>query len=170
MIFGLGLLILFDLWMVDKRFLNNDDFMPKKMAKSFTPTAADLQILQDKDPDYRVLNLTVSTFNDASTSYFHKSIGGYNAAKLRRYQDMIDYHFSKQLNMNVLNMLNTRYFIVRGQNNAPMAQRNPDAMGNAWFVDEIKWVDSPMKKLLPYYDFNRRKKLSLKVWQGKLPE
>lgn len=170
LIFGIGILILLDLWTVDKRFLNDDDFVSKKVAKTFTPTKADLQILQDKDPDYRVLNLTVNTFNDASTSYFHKSVGGYNAAKLRRYQDIIDYHFSKGLNMSVLNMLNTRYFIVPNQNGGQMVQQNPNAMGNAWFVDEIEWVESPDEEIAALYDFDPAKTAYIdKVWQEKLP-
>ena len=137
----MGVLILADLWTVDKRFLNDDHFVPKK-RNLVTMTEADKQILADKDPNYRVLNLTTSTFNDAQTSYFHKSVGGYSPAKLRRYQDIIDYYFAGRLNMNVLNMLNTRYVITQQG-----VQYNPEAFGNAWFVQNIDWVNNPNEEI-----------------------
>lgn len=137
----MGVLILADLWTVDKRFLNDDHFVPKK-RNLVTMTEADKQILADKDPNYRVLNLTTSTFNDAQTSYFHKSVGGYSPAKLRRYQDIIDYYFAGKLNMNVLNMLNTRYVITQQG-----VQYNPEAFGNAWFVQNIEWVNNPNEEI-----------------------
>ncbi|MGB2137707.1 MAG: YfhO family protein [Flavobacteriales bacterium] len=138
----IGVLILGDMWVVNKRYLNDENFKAKrKILQPFTPSVADSQILQDPDPNYRVYNTTVSPFNDASTSYFHKSIGGYHGAKLKRYQELIDFHISKG-NMNVLNMLNSKYFIVRGQNNQPIAQRNPNALGNAWFVSDIIIVEN----------------------------
>ncbi|MCF8364468.1 MAG: YfhO family protein [Bacteroidales bacterium] len=139
---ALILLVTIDMWTVSKRYLNSENFVnANKVEKPFTPTAANLQILQDKDPNFRVLNKTVSAFNDASTSYFHKSIGGYHGAKLRRYQDLIDYHIS-QNNMNVLNMLNTKYFIVPGANGQPQAQYNPQALGNAWAVKSFRIVNN----------------------------
>ncbi len=148
----LGLLILADQWSVDKRYLNNDDFVPKReMKEPFKPTAADLEILKDKSLDYRVMNLTVSTFNDASTSYFHKSIGGYHGAKMRRYQDLITYQISKN-NMKVLNMLNTKYFIVPGQG-GPVARRNDGALGNAWFVSSYRRVKDADQEILALNDF-----------------
>ena len=138
----IGVLILSDMWVVNKRYLNDENFKAKrKILQPFTPSSADSQILQDPDPNYRVYNTTVSPFNDASTSYFHKSIGGYHGAKLKRYQELIDFYISKG-NMNVLNMLNSKYFIVRGQNNQPIAQRNPNALGNAWFVSDIIIVEN----------------------------
>ena len=137
----LGVLILTDLWMVDKHFLNDDHFVPKK-KQLIEMTAADRQILADTDPDYRVLNLTTSTFNDSYTSYYHKSIGGYSPAKLRRYQDIIDYYFKDRLNMNILNMLNTRYIITQQG-----VQYNPMAFGNAWFVRDIQWVNNPNEEI-----------------------
>ena len=131
-----GVLVLADMWTVNKRYLNDDNFARKsKVQVPYQATAADQQILRDTDPNFRVFNQSVSTFNDASTSYFHKSIGGYHGAKLKRYQELIENHISKG-NMAVLNMLNTKYFITpKGQ-----AQQNPGAMGNAWFVNEINLV------------------------------
>jgi len=137
----IGALILGDLWAVDKHFLNDSHFVPKKQ-QLITPTAADKQIMADTDPDYRVLNLASNTFNESRTSYYHKSVGGYSPAKLRRYQDIIDYYFSGKLNMNVLNMLNTRYVITQQG-----VQLNPSAFGNAWFVRGIQWVNTPNEEI-----------------------
>ncbi|MBE0639652.1 MAG: YfhO family protein [Bacteroidales bacterium] len=137
---ALILLVTVDMYAVNRRYLNDDDFeVARKVTNPFTPSAADQMILQDPDPNFRVMNTTVSTFNDASTSYFHKSIGGYHGAKLRRYQELIDRQISKN-NMSVLNMLNTKYFIVEGQNKQPQAMINPEALGNAWMVKEVKVV------------------------------
>ena len=153
----IGVLMLFDLWGVNKRYLNNDDFVSKRMVEHPYPmTAADRQILQDKDPDFRVFNLTVSPFNDASTSYYHKSIGGYHGAKLRRYQELIDAHISK-FHMPVLNMLNTKYFIRKDQQGKVLVQQNPDALGNAWFVDHIQWVKNADEELAALENFDPRK-------------
>lgn len=154
LVIALGALILIDLWTVDKRFLNDESFVKKEKALEIKPSPVDEKILQDTDPDYRVLNLTTNTFNESTTSYFHKSIGGYSPAKLRRYQDIIEFHFAKGMNMNVLNMLNTRYFIVPDQNKLPVVQRNPNALGNAWFVDSIKWVNGPDEEIVAIKDFN----------------
>ena len=138
----IGILVIGDMWVINKRYLNDENFKAKrKVIQPYSPSVADSQILQDSDPNFRVYNTTVSPFNDASTSYFHKSIGGYHGAKLKRYQELIDFHISKG-NMNVMNMLNAKYFIVRGENNQPLAQRNPNALGNAWFVSEIMVVDN----------------------------
>lgn len=136
-------LILIDLWSVNKRYVNNDDFVRKSQEEyPFQPTAADQLIMKDTDPNFRVFNQTVSPFNDASTSYFHKSIGGYHGAKLRRYQEIIDHHLSKG-NMNVYNMLNTKYFIVPDQKGGdPVTQINMQAMGNAWFVNTARKVNN----------------------------
>lgn len=146
----IGALTLVDLWAVDKHFLNDDHFIPKKQ-QLWTPTEADKQILQDTDPDYRVLNLTSNTFNESKTSYYHKSIGGYSPAKLRRYQDIIDYYLAGRINMNVLNMLNTRYVITQQG-----VQVNPTAFGNAWFVKELKWVNTPNEEIEAIGDANLR--------------
>ena len=135
---GLAVLILADMVPVNKRFFNDDNFIKQKDSEAyFRMQPWEEQILQDKSLDYRVLNLNTNTFNDARTSYRLKSIGGYSAVKLRRYQDLIDEHISK-MNWNVLNMLNTKY-IVTQQGVYP----NPDAMGNAWFVNEIQFVPTP---------------------------
>ena len=143
----IGVLVLIDMVPVDKRYLKDDDFKRQNFnAKPYAMSRADYEILQDKELDFRVFNVTVSPFNDASTSYFHKSIGGYHGAKLRRYQDIIEHHLSKN-NMEVINMLNTKYFIVKGPK-GPMAQRNPGAMGPAWFVHYIKWVPSPDQEII----------------------
>lgn len=131
-------LILVDLVPVDRRFFGSKDFVSQKDGnRYFAIQPWEEQILQDKSLDYRVLNLTANTFNDARTSYRLKSVGGYSAVKLRRYQDLIDEHISK-MNWSVLNMLNTKY-IVTQQGVYP----NPDAMGNAWFVNEVLFVPTP---------------------------
>jgi len=168
---GLGLLVLIDMWGVDKRFLNNDSFMPKRKAKAIESTSANQFILQDKDPNYRVMNLATNTFNESQTSYFHKSIGGYSPAKLRRYQDIIDYHLSQQgPNINVMNMLNTRYFIVPTNQGTLDVHRNPEALGNCWFVDDIQWVNNPNEEILALYDFNPTATAVVDIaWQSQLP-
>ena len=139
--YSLILFSLIDLWSTNRKYLNNDHFVAaNKAEKPFVATNADLQILQDPDPNYRVLNTTVGPFTDASTSYFHKSIGGYHGAKLKRYQELIEYQLSKN-NMQVLNMLNTKYFIGQvKEGGEPQAQLNQGALGHAWFVNEVKWV------------------------------
>jgi Bacterial membrane protein YfhO len=138
----ISVLGLFDLVQIGKDYLDKKDFVSKSAYKNeFEPRPSDLQILQDKDPNFRVYDATVNTFNAASTSYFHKTIGGYHAAKLQRYQDIIERHITKN-NQAVLNMLNTKYFIVQGQDGNPFVQRNPAALGNAWFINNIKVVSN----------------------------
>ncbi|GAB2527216.1 YfhO family protein [Rufibacter soli] len=139
----IGLLILIDLWGVDKRYLNNDDFQKDYSKAYFQPTPADLAIMQDKELSYRVYNAP-NPFNDARTSYFHKSIGGYHGAKLRRYQDVIEHHIA-QGNVQVLNMLNTKY-VITGQEKQPV-QLIPGYLGNAWYVEEVRAVNSPDEEL-----------------------
>ncbi|QKG53617.1 YfhO family protein [Hymenobacter sp. BRD67] len=149
-------LVLLDLWTVDKRYLGEKNFQNETIVESFQPSPADQQILQDKDLSYRVLNLG-NPFNEARTSYFHKSIGGYHGAKLRRYQDLIERQIS-QNNTGVLNMLNTRYVIVppQKQGEAEQVQRNPGALGNAWFVRELRAVDSPDAEMNALTTLNAR--------------
>ncbi len=139
----LGLITLADLWLVDKRYLHDDLFIPKESveAQARPVTAVDKAIAQDTDPHYRVMNLAVNSFNDATTSANHRSVGGYHAAKLRRYQDLIERQLAQQ-NPEVYNMLDTRYFIFADKDRGLMYQRNPDAFGPAWFVDDIHWVAS----------------------------
>lgn len=147
----LAILIVGDLWMVGERYLNDDDFSKAtSFEKSIRPTQADLQILNDKSY-FRVFNQTVSTFNDNNTSYFHNSVGGYSAAKLIRYQDLIENQLAKG-NMNVFNMLNTKYFIT-GQKGQEIAQQNPSACGAAWFVENIKWVKNADEEMAALTDF-----------------
>lgn len=154
---ALGVFVLGDLWMVNRRYLDREDFVTeRKFKKPLTPSKADQAILADTDPHYRVLNLAVNTFNDATTSYNHKSIGGYHGAKLRRYQDLIDRHLQKEIQaigkglqnqsntpaqvlaqQKVLNMLNMKYVIYNPEA-APL--QNPNAFSNAWFVDNYKIV------------------------------
>lgn len=137
---SISVLGLIDLVQVGKGYLDKRDFVSKSTYKTeFEPRQVDIQILQDKDPNFRVLDASINTFNSASTSYFHKTIGGYSAVKMQRYQDIIDKHISNN-NMGVFNMLNTKYFIVKGEGDNPTVQRNPAALGNSWYVNQIKLV------------------------------
>lgn len=165
----LCLLVLVDLWMVDKRYLNDSSFQRKKTEQYFEKTYADESILEDKSPSYRVLNMSTNTFNETATSYFHKSIGGYHAAKLRRYQELIDFRIMREIQWiggafqhvsqnsgsmedlyaafemtPTLNMLNAKYIIYNPE--AP-ALVNPYAFGNAWFVENVEWVDNANEEL-----------------------
>jgi len=153
----LACLVLFDLWGVDRRYLNESNFITEKRLKlrpSQTDQILDQYAAQFKDEDYRVFDLSVNTFNDSYPSAFHHQIGGYHAAKLRRYQDLIDFYLSRHINTDVLNMLNARYVVMQGQNGQPMVQRNPDALGNAWFVDAYRLVEDPNAEILALNDFN----------------
>ena len=154
----LAALVLIDMYPVDKRYLNNDKFVSQqKYDKPFTATVADKAILEDKALDFRVADITKDMFNDASTCYFHKSLGGYSGAKLRRYQDVISQYLGGELNQlrkaqtaqdlmlslaqqKVVNMLNTKY-VIYNPNAQPFP--NPYAMGNAWVAKNIQWVDTP---------------------------
>ncbi|MFZ4456538.1 MAG: YfhO family protein [Bacteroidales bacterium] len=166
----IAVICLIDMGGVNKRYLNSDKFMSKReVANPFTKSLADEQILQDTDPNYRVFNTTVDPFNDATTSYYHKSVGGYHAAKLRRYQDVIDYYLSKS-NIPVLNMLNTKYVIVGNQQGQVMAQRNPGAMGNAWYISKLNWVTTADDELAALGKIDLRKEaVADKRFEGVLP-
>lgn len=146
----LAVLVVADMLTIDKRYLNNDNFIDKrKYDKPFTMSEIDKQIMNDKSLDYRVINLATNTFNDASTSYFHKSIGGYHGAKLRRYQDVIEHYLSNSGDDNffkVLNMLNTKY-IIYPRDNKLSYYPNFEAFGNAWIVDDIQWVATPNNEI-----------------------
>jgi hypothetical protein len=139
---SLILLMIIDMFGVDKRYLNNDDFVSSFAADAkVAPSAADEQIMRDPDPNYKVLDLSSSPFNSADASYFHKSLGGYHGAKLRRYQELFERQISKQnANPGILNMLNAKYIITADQQGNKIAQPNPDANGNAWFVQSFKVV------------------------------
>lgn len=143
-IITLTVLVLFDLVSVDLRYVNKDDFTTaRRVQKPFTATEADKQILEDKSY-YRVANFTTDFLSDGRTSYFHKSIGGYHAAKMKRYQELFEYQFNgRKQNPNILNMLNAKYFIV----GADQAQLNPDANGNAWFVENVRVVNTQDEEL-----------------------
>ncbi len=152
---ALILLILVDMWTVNRRYLNSESFVRKSIdAVPFQPTAADQIIMKDNDPDFRVFNQAVGNpFADASTSYFHKSLGGYHGAKLRRYQELIDHHLSKG-NMSVFNMLNTKYFIAPDEKSGqPQVQINMQALGNAWFVNNAHMVNNADEEINALTDF-----------------
>ena len=151
----LGLLILVDLVAVDRRYVNSDDFVNSRMMEEpFQATPADLQIMEDTT-HYRVLDLSANPFNTARTSYFHKSIGGYHAAKPGRIQDLFNFHIAEN-NLEVLNMLNAKYFIVAGEEGI-VAQENPDANGNAWFVENVMLVDSANEEIMALEEINTKK-------------
>jgi len=140
------LLILFDLVQVNLRYVNDDDFrQARKIDKPFRASSADLQIQKDKS-HYRVANFTGDPFQDGRTSYFHKSIGGYHAAKMGRYQDLIEFQLGKQ-NMQVYNMLNVKYFIIPDNEGKEQMQKNPNNNGNAWFIKDIKYVKSANEEI-----------------------
>jgi len=162
----LGALVVLDMWTVDKRYLNDNDFVSKyEMETPFTQTAADTFILTNNPDKARVLNLSVSTFNDASTSYFHQSIGGYHGAKMKRYQELIDYHIMPEMQAimevlknkptqskidsalatsGVLNMLNTKFIIYNGEA-APIV--NYHCNGTAWFIKNVQIVANADKEI-----------------------
>ena len=145
-----AVLLLFDMWTINKRYLNDSHFIRSSKVKiPYKASQADNFILSDNDPNFRVFNQSVSTFNDASTSYFHKSIGGYHGAKLKRYQELIDSHISKG-NMQVLNMLNTKYFILQNGK----VNRNPNVLGNAWFIKDTKIVENADAEILALNNFD----------------
>ena len=169
MIAGVGVLCLVDMWQVNKRYLNDGMFVEKSVREAPQPMShTDQLILKDKGLDYRVLNLATNTFNENETSYYHKSIGGYHAAKLRRYQEMIEAYINPQMSrimkavadsdgdmtrvngdslFPVLNMLNTKYIIVPLQGGQTVPLLNPYAYGNAWFVDRLTFADNANQEI-----------------------
>lgn len=139
----LTVFILVDMWTVGKRFLTTDDFVSKsKIERPFPMTKANELIMKDNDPNFRVLNFTVDPFADASTSYYHKSIGGYHGAKLRRYQELYDHYIKRNFNLGVINMLNAKYIIQPDKENKPSVTPNVQAFGNAWFVNDYLLVNN----------------------------
>ena len=145
--------VVVDLWGVDRRYLNDKNYVSEQQLK-LRPDQWDAVIdqyaLQYGDQDYRVLNLATNTFNDSKPAAFHHQVGGYSAVKMRRYQDIIDFYLSRHINMGVLNMLNARYYVVQGG----QVQRNPDALGNCWFVQDVKAVQDANEEILALNDFN----------------
>lgn len=188
-------LCLVDMWQIDKRYLNDGMFVPKsERDKPVVMTETDKKILEDKSLDYRVLNMASNTFNENETSFYHKSIGGYHAAKLRRYQELIEAYISPEMQkamsaviqaggdmtavdgnktFPVLNMLNAKYFIMPLQGGETMPLENPYAYGNAWFVDEVRYVDNANGELSMVGKVDLRhvavadKKFSRQLGQGK---
>ena len=150
-VFGCALtaVVMIDLFSVNKRYVDNDNFTEPTEQTAFTPTEADLQILKDTAVNYRVLD--VDNFDKARSSYFHKTVGGYHAAKLTRYNDLIDRQITKG-NSNVINMLNSRYLIRDGK-----AIYNDEAYGNAWFVDSIEYVANPNQEMAALDSLNLRR-------------
>jgi len=143
----LGVVILFDLVSVGKRYVNNKDFQnARQIDKPFVESEIDTEILKDKS-HYRVANFIVDPMNDGSTSYFHNSIGGYHAAKMERYQELFDFHIAKN-NIEVLNMLNTKYFVFEDGSRRETVQQNPEPNGNAWLVNTVKIVDNANEEIL----------------------
>lgn len=143
----LGILVLADMWPVDRRYMNESNFIPAFSSSNvFAKQDWEKAVLQDPDLHFRVFNATTSTFSDARTSYYLKSIGGYSAAKLRRYQDLIDVYLSKY-DIEVLSMLNAKYFIIGDEGGNAVAQLNPGALGNAWFVGNIRKASTPDEEM-----------------------
>ncbi|MES2112105.1 MAG: YfhO family protein [Bacteroidota bacterium] len=147
-------LMLVDMWTVDKRHLKSDAFTDRQSSLTPQPRPVDQIILQDKDPDYRVIDLGQSLNEDSATPFFHKSIGGYSAARLKRYEELIENQFSPQLNPAVLNMLNTKYVINQDSTGKQSASPNPYALGHAWFVKQVKYVANSDEEMKALHGFN----------------
>ena len=175
LIAALAVLCLVDMWSVNKRYLYDEQFVEKQVqTQGFQPTETDKMILEDESLDYRVLNLASNTFNENNTAYWHKSVGGYHAAKLRRYQEMIEEHISGEMSalfkavsdaegdmeqldasqFPVVNMLNTKYFIFPLQGGQTLPLPNPHAMDNAWFVNEVQYVDNANEEIEAIHGLN----------------
>ncbi len=151
---GIGLLLLSDFWLVDRRYIWDETFeTPSEVAQIVEPSAADLRIMADPDIHFRVLDQTTNTFNSSKASYHHKSIGGYHAAKLRRYEDVIELHI-KKLNTKVINMLNAKYILHNDENGEPVAGGNREILGNVWYVENIRWVETPDEEINALNYFN----------------
>ena len=152
----MALLVLGDMWSVDKRYLNDKKFMVKsEVEQQRQPREVDSFILQDKDPNFRVFDMTGSPFSSAEASYFHKSIGGYHAAKLKRFNEVIDKQLSTGINQDVLDMLNTRYFITKSKDGQSASmQRNNTSCGNAWFVSSVKFAKNSNEEMQAISSFD----------------
>ena len=147
LLIAVGIIVIADLVWIDRRYVNEANFVAKSiMEKTFSPNKADLEIMKDKER-FRVLDLTSSPFNSARASYFHHSIGGYHAAKPQRIQHLFDYHMLRG-NQEVFNMMNVKYDITQDDNGKILADLNPMANGNAWFVEKLNWVSDANEELL----------------------
>lgn len=184
---ALGIFIIIDLWTVDTRYLGEKNYVTKAQNQaSFEKTPADEEILKDPDPNYRVLNLATSPFQDAATSYLHKSIGGYHGAKLRKYQELVDFHYEKQVQtfygginqtrgndslinalcsqLYMLNMLNTKYIIVpAGEDGKTIPFKNPQANGNAWFVKSVTFAENADKEIVGLGKLDNKREAIMQV-------
>lgn len=156
---ALALIVLIDLWGVDRRYLNKDSFVEEtQMRQVFKPREVDNLIIMDKDPNYRVLDLTSNPFRNATPSYFFKNIGGYHAAKLMRYDELIERQFGRSINEDVLDMLNTRYIITtKGESESQTIQRRNRAAGNAWLVDKVTYVKDNEEEMNAIDSFDPRR-------------
>ncbi|OYD44798.1 hypothetical protein CHU00_15000 [Sphingobacterium cellulitidis] len=156
---AIAVITIVDLWAVDKRYLNSESFVDKSIYEKPIPEREVDQLIHlDKDLSYRVFDLTTSPFNDASTSFFHKSIGGYHAAKLMRFQELLENQFNGDFNEDVLDMLNVRYIISKDQsNNSDRIHRRSSALGNAWFVNNIRFVNSNQAEMDALNTFDPKK-------------
>ncbi|RKD20124.1 hypothetical protein BCY91_00415 [Pelobium manganitolerans] len=155
----IGLVVLTDLWSLDKRYLNDEKFVAKAiMNQHAAPREVDEFIMRDPDPDFRVLDLTIPTFQSADATAFHKTIGGYHAAKLKRFQEVIDKQLTGSLNQDVLDMLNTKYFITAGKDGQTASmQANRTACGHAWFVSEVKFAKNNDEEMQAISSFDPSK-------------
>lgn len=156
----LTLAVLIDLWQVDKRYLNKDNFTTKSQIKNhYTPRDVDTFILADKDPNFRVFDTTLGDpFKSADASYFHKTIGGFHSARLKRFQELVDHQLTKSYNQDVLDMLNTKYIITRDPKGESFRmQRNATACGNAWFVTSVQFAENADQEMEAISSFDAKK-------------
>lgn len=159
-VFGiLAVVILFDMWQVDRRYLNNANFVPKSTLNAhYQPRDVDTFIMADKDPNFRVYDASIPTFTSADASYFHKTVGGAHSARLKRIQELIDHQFTKSVNQDVLDMFNTKYIITQDQQNGSYKmQRNPTAAGNAWIVESVQFVKDSDEEMKAISSFDPKK-------------
>ena len=161
LVFGLlALFILIDLWQVDRRYLSSQNFVSKSdLANHYQARDVDNFISADKDPNFRVFDLSLGDpFKSAETSYFHKTVGGFHSARLKRFQELVDNQLTKSVNQDVLDMLNTKYIITQDpQNGSYKMQRNPTAAGNAWFVESIQFVKNSDEEIKAISSFDAKK-------------
>jgi hypothetical protein len=154
---GLLFLVLIDMWSVDKRYLNEDSFVTQEEVTTQQIREVDKQIKLDKDPNYKVIDLTQNILSDATTPYFHKSIGGYSAVRLKRFEELIDVQFYETLNMNILGMLNTKYIITTDEKTPLLTSTlNPSACGHVWFVNSLKYVKNADQEMAAIKDFSAK--------------